>query len=107
MTSDPLTRLTELICSGIPWAGDTPKNTLAALFDTEGLFHTRHLAKDAVLRDAYALARTDDRDGGVPYAGLINPENPPSGPYGGTSLVWFPSEDPESSAGYSRARPAV
>ena len=41
--------------------------------------------------DAYALAR-DDADAGIPWAGLINPDNPNSGPYGGTSLVWFPGE---------------
>jgi 5-methylcytosine-specific restriction enzyme B len=26
-------------------------------------------------------------------ANLINPDNPPSGPYGGTSIVWFPTRD--------------
>lgn len=29
----------------------------------------------------------------VAYAGFIHPENPSSGPYGGMSLVWFPSEE--------------
>ncbi len=43
------------------------------------------------MRDAYALA--GDGGGKVSYAGLINPENPPSGPYGGTSVVWFPEGD--------------
>jgi 5-methylcytosine-specific restriction protein B len=50
----------------------------------------RHLEPTSI-RDAYGLA--DGTDGGVAYAGLINPDNPPSGPYGGTSVVWFPSED--------------
>lgn len=27
-----------------------------------------------------------------PYAGLIHPDNPPSGAYGGASIVWFPTE---------------
>ena len=55
------------------------------------LFQKRHLEESA-LRDAYALA-SDESDSGVPWAGLINPDNPPSGPYGGTSLVWFPGEE--------------
>ncbi len=29
----------------------------------------------------------------VPFAGFIHPENPPSGAYGGASLVWFPTEN--------------
>ncbi len=29
----------------------------------------------------------------VPFAGLIHPDSPPSGPYGGMSLVWFPIKD--------------
>jgi 5-methylcytosine-specific restriction protein B len=45
-----------------------------------------------MIRDAYALA-SGDGDDGVPFAGLINPDNPPSGPYGGTSVVWFPTQD--------------
>jgi 5-methylcytosine-specific restriction protein B len=52
-------------------------------------YHKRHLESTSI-RDAYALA--DASEGGVPYAGLVNPDNPPSGPYGGTSIVWFPEE---------------
>ena len=43
------------------------------------------------VRNAYALGRDTD-EGGVPYAGLINATEPTSGPYGGTSLVWFPAD---------------
>lgn len=60
----------------------------------EAVFGERYpkaVLKDVQVRDAYALAR-EDTEGGVPWAGLINPDNPPSGPYGGTSLVWFPGE---------------
>ncbi len=39
-----------------------------------------------------ALKLGSDKKEGVPFAGLIHPDNPPSGPYGGTSLVWFPGE---------------
>src|SRR5205823_3940965 len=45
----------------------------------------------SAVRDAYALATgTED---GIPFAGLINADNPPSGPYGGTSVVWFPTAE--------------
>jgi 5-methylcytosine-specific restriction protein B len=60
----------------------------------ENLFGDRfrkRLAEPSAFRDAYSLA--DAEGSKVPYAGLINPENPPSGPYGGTSVVWFPTED--------------
>jgi 5-methylcytosine-specific restriction protein B len=60
----------------------------------EALFGERYKSsalKDTQVRNAYALAR-EDMEGGVPWAGLINPDNPTSGPYGGTSLVWFPGE---------------
>lgn len=58
----------------------------------EALFGERYpskTTKETQVRDAYALGREDSEDG-VPWAGLINPDNPTSGPYGGTSLVWFP-----------------
>src|SRR5258708_4608373 len=34
---------------------------------------------------------------------LIHPDNPPSGPYGGTSLVWFPTQDYGSLIGFGSA----
>src|SRR6516164_3732915 len=43
-----------------------------------------------LIRNAYGRGGETDH---VAYAGFINPENPPSGPYGGTSLVWFPREE--------------
>jgi 5-methylcytosine-specific restriction protein B len=51
-----------------------------------------------MLRDAFALAG-DEGEAGVPYAGMINPDNSPSGPYGGTSIVWFPTADAGSLIG--------
>ena len=68
----------------------------------QALFGERFGAKilePTLLRDAYGLAN-DDEGGGVPYAGFINPENPPNGPYGGTSLVWFPTKDAGSLIGF-------
>jgi 5-methylcytosine-specific restriction enzyme B len=60
----------------------------------EGLFGERYQKRHwstTCARDAYKLA--DTGESGVPYAGLIHPDNPPAGPYGGTSVVWFPGED--------------
>ncbi len=54
-------------------------------------YQKRHAAPTAA-RDAYALATSSD-EGGIPFAGLINADNPPSGPYGGTSIVWFPTAE--------------
>lgn len=42
------------------------------------------------LRNAYGKGGADAEH--VAYAGFIHPDNPSSGPYGGMSLVWFPSE---------------
>ncbi len=55
--------------------------------------YSRLTDKSFQARDAYALAQGDDDDKGVPWAGLISPDNPTSGPYGGTSLVWFPTRE--------------
>ena len=60
------------------------KTVLDLLFDNR--YHSRSRPKDA-FRDAYAL-----RDEGVPWAGVIAPENPSSGAYGGASIAWFPCE---------------
>lgn len=62
-----------------------------AIEDLFGERFPKQVAKDVQIRDAYALAR-EDAEAGVPWAGLINPDNPTSGPYGGTSLVWFPGD---------------
>jgi 5-methylcytosine-specific restriction protein B len=62
---------------------------------TKGLFGARYHKRSAshldqerppFIRNAYGSAESEH----VAYAGFINPDNPPSGPYGGTSLVWFP-----------------
>jgi len=83
-----LADLTNLIQQGRGAPEGALRKSVDALF---GERYQRLAAKDAQVRDAYALAR-DDTDAGVPWAGLINPDNPNSGPYGGTSVVWFPGE---------------
>lgn len=93
---DAIARLTEIIAGGlqaVPEGGVKP-----ALQDLFGERYQQKHLEPTLLRDAYALAG-EDKKGGVPYAGLINPDNPPSGPYGGTSLVWFPTEEAGSLIG--------
>jgi 5-methylcytosine-specific restriction protein B len=86
--SDALTELTAVIAQGLKAPAVSMRSAIEKLFGDR--YHKRHLERTSI-RDAYALAEAGD--GGVPYAGLINSDNPPSGPYGGTSVVWFPSEE--------------
>jgi 5-methylcytosine-specific restriction protein B len=88
MAHDALTDLAAAIAKGLPAPAGGMRPLIDVLFGDR--YPKRYLELTSI-RDAYALA--DAGDGGVPYAGLINPDNPPSGPYGGTSVVWFPSED--------------
>jgi 5-methylcytosine-specific restriction protein B len=81
-------KLTQLIMLGRGAPEGKMREAIASLF---GDRFSQATAKDAQIRDAYGLAR-DDSEAGVPWAGLINPDNPGSGPYGGTSLVWFPGD---------------
>jgi len=96
--ADALTELTDFIRLGRTDLDGKAKELLGALF---GCRYHKSCAKDALVRDALSLAGfpDDDRgDGGsssskpegVPFAGLTAPDNPPSGPYGGGSIVWFP-----------------
>lgn len=81
--------ITKTIIKGLPGPEGGVRDLLQALFTER--YHQRH-REQTIIRDAYKLATTGE-DEGVPYAGLINADNPPSGPYGGTSIVWFPSQD--------------
>jgi len=88
--------IASLICSGLAAREVGPRPLLEALFG--GRYPQRYFERTAV-RDAYALASGDGSDA-VPYAGLIHPDNPTSGPYGGTSVVWFPTKDQGSLLGF-------
>lgn len=88
MTDDALTALATHISRGLPGPAGGMRSLIEALFGER--YQKRHWEPTGV-RDAYGLA--EGTDGGVPYAGLINPENPSSGPYGGTSVVWFPTPE--------------
>jgi 5-methylcytosine-specific restriction protein B len=88
--ADALQALVDAIRGGLGTApNDVLKGQMHALFGER--YAARVGQEPTLLRNAYALANDDD-GGGVPYAGFINPENPPNGPYGGTSLVWFPTK---------------
>ena len=77
--------------------GDAVRGLLDRVYD-ERCHSARHY------RDAYMLRvnlqkrdqKKDDqkkRDDSASYAGWITAENPASGPYQGTSFVWFPGEE--------------
>ena len=77
--------------------GDAVRSLLDRVYD-ERCHSARHY------RDAYMLRvnlqkrdqKKDDqkkRDDSASYAGWITAENPASGPYQGTSFVWFPGEE--------------
>jgi 5-methylcytosine-specific restriction enzyme B len=94
---DSLKDLSEIIRGGLDtYPKEGLKGPMTTLFGDR--YQKRHFVS-TMLRDAYGLANEDD-EAGVPYAGFINPDNPPSGPYGGTSLVWFPTRDAGTLIGF-------
>jgi 5-methylcytosine-specific restriction protein B len=67
--------------------GDAVRALLDRVYD-ERCHSARHH------RDAYQLrVNLQKKDDAASYAGWITAENPTSGPYQGTSLVWFPGEN--------------
>jgi 5-methylcytosine-specific restriction enzyme B len=88
-TDDILADIATAICPGLPGPDGGVRPLLEKVFGAR--YQRRHFASTAV-RDAYGLASAG-ADEGVPFAGLIHPDNPPSGPYGGTSVVWFPTAE--------------
>lgn len=61
-----------------------------ALFGGDGGRYPESARRVVALR---APAPSQDNEGIVPFAALIHPSNPNSGPYGGTSLAVFPGDD--------------
>ena len=89
-TDESFSALSQMIVQGLGYPEGGSKNSqIKAVIDDlfETRYHTRSRPKDA-FRDAYGL-----KDEGVPYAGVIAPENPNSGAYGGASIAWFPCGD--------------
>lgn len=90
---DPLVDLASLIGKGDQTQGKSARDLLASLFGTR--YYKRHFddkADKTAIRDVLKSGSGEDADQVVPFAGFLHPDNPPSGPYGGMSLVWFPSE---------------
>jgi 5-methylcytosine-specific restriction protein B len=71
------------------WPGKF-KAGFEALFGGNGGRYPDNAKKRVNLR---APAAPETNEGIVPFAALIHPSNPNSGPYGGTSLVIFPGDD--------------
>jgi 5-methylcytosine-specific restriction protein B len=94
--ANALSELANFIAAGQLEGPRTARELLEAVFGDR--YHKRHYTK-TVIRDALKLGTIEDRDQGVPFAGLINADNPESGPYGGTSVVWFPNKDQGSLIG--------
>lgn len=80
--ADALAQLAAAIARGLPEPSGGVRPLLEALFG--GRYH-KNEQRHAAIRDPMGLD--------IPYAGFIHPENPPSGAYGGASVVWFPSAD--------------
>ena len=95
LADDACLSLSKAIQSGLPGPDGGVRPLLESLFG--GRYQRRHFAP-TIVRDAFALA-AGETDEGVPFAGLIHPDNPPSGPYGGTSFVWFPTREHGSMVG--------
>ena len=90
--SDALQILVDAISAGIETSDTKILEAMRGIFgDRYGRRSVRDLDHDRppFIRNAYGRGGVETEH--VGYAGFINPDNPSSGPYGGTSLVWFPS----------------
>jgi 5-methylcytosine-specific restriction protein B len=89
---DPLQSLGNAIAAGSATSseaiGQAMKDLFGARYHKRSAKHLEH-ERPPFLRNAYGKGESEH----IAYAGFINPDNPPSGPYGGTSLVWFPREE--------------
>lgn len=91
--SDSIAELAEFVRRGFVDDDLDARGRLEALFGER--YHKRHFGKNDknALRDALKLGIGEGADDAVPFAGLIHPDNPESGPYGGSSVVWFPTRE--------------
>lgn len=82
--------LTKLIAGGLTANHDElAKGTKGAI---NGIFGERYRSNSP--HDCRIALMSGDKN--VPFAGLLHPENPTSGVYGGMSLIWFPIPAPEA-----------
>ena len=93
--SDALQDLANAIAAGTDTSDTQMLEVMRGIFGSRyGKRSARDLDqqdKPPFIRNAYGKAGSATEH--VAYAGFINPDNPSSGPYGGTSLVWFPTEE--------------
>lgn len=90
---DALQELADAIAVGTATTDEAMLRAMKGLFGVR--YHKRAAAhldheRPPFIRNAYGRGGGETEH--VAYAGFINPDNPPSGPYGGASLVWFPRE---------------
>lgn len=85
MPDPSLTSLAAITARALEDSGKGIPDAIKGLFVTR--YYERH-AKDVGIRNPYDMREKDN----VPYAGVIAPDNPTSGAYGGASLAWFPCE---------------
>lgn len=81
-----VTRLAAVLQQGGPSADVGARQ---ALEDFLAERYPKPKTRQAVIRDAYGLSGEAKH---VPFAGLLPDDSPPSGPYGGMSVVWFPAK---------------
>ncbi len=80
-----LETLSRLIAGGL--TGDVPALSQKIEESLDEIFGTRYRTKSPHLPRVSLMSGDNQR---VPFAGLIHPDNPKSGVYGGMSLIWFP-----------------
>ncbi len=97
MAVTSLDRLTQLVAEGMVPAEKRESLGRETEEAIKGLFGERYPARSAWARRIALMPNEDN----VSFAGLLHPDSPTSGPYGGMSLIWFPAsgedEKPPSS----------
>lgn len=81
---------TTVIASGLIPGNDALGKQAETAID--GIFGERYHSRAD--RDKRVALKVGDRH--IPFAGLLHPENPTSGVYGGMSLIWFPIAEDEA-----------
>ena len=84
--SDALDDLADVISKGLNEKSPDLLGSVRALFGSR--YYQNDWKSDDGMRNRYAMG-----EDGVPFAALLNPDNPSSGAYGGFSLAWFPTPE--------------
>ena len=85
--NDELQILANAIAAGADTPSEAMKGLFGSRFNKRSASHLEH-ERPPFIRNAYGRSGAVSEH--VAYAGFINPDTPPCGPYGGTSLVCFP-----------------